>query len=80
MTRPVIGGGKHQYDSLEQTITSSKVGWSDLVFFRDFRKVTGFCQSGIFLGVQFQKIGNFSHTRERRMRCKVFIFKKSHGP
>ena len=78
MTRPVIGGGKHQYDSLEQTITSSKVGWSDLVFFRDFRKVTGFCQSGMFLGVQFKKIGNFGRARARQ--GKVFVFKKSLGP
>ena len=44
------------------------LGWSDLVLFSNFKT---YCRSGIFLGVQFQKIGNFG-----RSRGKDFIFKK----
>ena len=54
------------------------VGWSDLAIFCYFRKVTGFCWSGIFLGGQFQKIYKFCSVR--RTRGKVFIFKKLQGP
>ena len=56
------------------------VGWSDLALFLDFRKPTHFCWSSIFLGTQFQKIGNFGRSRTRSTRSKVFIFKKSQGP
>ena len=45
--------------------------------FCNFRKETHFCRSGILLGVQFQKIGNFCRARARRTRGKVFIFRKS---
>ena len=53
------------------------VGWSDIALFSNFWKATRFCSSGIFLGSQFQKIGNFR--RARRKHGKVFVFKKSQG-
>ena len=52
-------------------------GWSDLAIICNFRKATHFCWSGIFLGGQFQKIGEFRHTRTHRMRGKVYIFRQS---
>ena len=51
------------------------IGWSDLALFA-IKTYTIMCyRSGIFLGVQFPKIGNFS-----RARGKVFILKLSYGP
>ena len=40
------------------------LGWSDLVLFSNFKT---YCRSGIFLGVQFQKIGNFFAARVAKM-------------
>ena len=47
--------------------------------FRDFRKWTYCCRSGIFLCVQFSKIGKFRLWRVRRTPGKILIFKKSLG-
>ena len=47
------------------------LGWCDLVLFCDFQKTTGFCWSGIFLIVQFQKIGEF-----RASRMQSFHFQR----
>ena len=47
--------------------------------FRDFRKWTYCCRSGIFLCVQFSKIGKFRLWRMRRTPGKILIFKKSPG-
>ena len=52
------------------------LGWSDWAFFFDCWKPTHFCWSGIFLGTQFQKIGNFGPTCVAR-RAK-FSFSKNH--
>ena len=36
------------------------VGWSDLLLFFDYRKLTNCTRSGIFLRVQFQNSANFT--------------------
>ena len=46
-------------------------------FFRFLK--TRFCWSGIFLWVQFQKIGNFGQARAGHKRGKVLILKESQG-
>ena len=51
------------------------VGWSDLALNWNFLNLVQCCRSGLFLQVQFQKIGEFG--RVRRTRGKVFIFFKS---
>ena len=56
-------------------------GWSDLALFCDFRKATRFCRSGIFLGGQFQKIGEFTrgaslHFQKIAGSLKMNIFLK----
>ena len=54
-----------------------KIECSDLPLFRKFWKRTHCCRSGIFLWVQFKKIGKICH------KCKhadVLIFNKSQGP
>ena len=54
-----------------------KIECSDLPLFRKFWKRTHCCRSGIFLWVQFKKIGKIFH------KCKhaeVLIFNKSQGP
>ena len=48
---------------LSEIIPLHGIGWSDLEFFVRFLKCTHYCRSGIFLGVQFQKIGTFGHAR-----------------
>ena len=48
--------------------------------FLNFWKQALCCRSGIFLWVQFQKIGEFDPECTRCMRSKVFNFKKSQVP
>ena len=57
-----------------------RLGWSELLkyYFSNFEDYAGLSiMYSIYLGAQFQKIGNFDHTRARLTRSKV-PFPKNH--
>ena len=64
--------GKQERTVRWSWVLGDRVEWFST--FGDFQKLTHWCRSGLCLGVQFQKIGNFDKGG------KVFIFKKSLWP
>ena len=59
-------------------VQHTRVEWYST--FCDFRKRALCCRSGIFLWVQFQKIGEFGLARSWLMHGKFFTLIKSQGP
>ena len=55
------------------------VGWSDLALFCDSWKATHFCRSGIFLGAEFQNIGNFRIHMRASQEQQSFHFQRITG-
>ena len=56
------------------------VGWSELALFAIFEKLHVSADQVYFYEVNSKKNCKFRRARVRRMRGKVFIFKKSQGP